>query len=957
MQEEGVEIILKGVEKATKLLSGTGVAITSSDDFPRVSLADVEALNQIMEELQRVVASFSSQRVLEISESQLMQAGVELYNAPRSALRVLAQVEKNKKRETGESTSFPRYLLAITRFVAAKIMGLSLICCKDGDRKSMQYMEECVDVLRSHGRVGMLMLESASADCGKCEEYLALANESFRSSMQLWSRIGLSHLTKFKQGLELEDTVDDLWDFCVDHVRVLQLLAERTTNSSEEFREIVSLLHELKMFVPYKISYANSLLDLMTSVSDKYSQEAHHKLQISFVEEALRVCDSLENDGDESFPELIVAFKKHVLVNLLQSLCATGDIERAEACYLLIPSSREPKILLLMTKLYVDNKQFDKARRLLLLLFEQDSLDDSILGARIYAQGLSFSDKGLDIYRVLIDNYGDAEFVINLDIACSLAFDESKRYQAMSELKRIGCVLLEKERDGVAVDTRHILRVRQTIFDALQHALNSSQHEDCLKWADAGLAAASTAQDKATYLRITSRSCLQLGRNSEALKWAEKAFATEPSKQSLFTVFQVTLEAKPEATEEELVHFIHQLKTRDDFEIEDLLAMGKLASNFDSSRQDFVMHILDELCHILLQDNGYPAKISVAVVLQNAAQLAYSKFTGQHESSDTSESSYGEKFLSYAGALLQASRPNSVDQKGNVGPSSVFEWFFRMSFDIAKSTEDSRYFIVAADIAERSDEIYCEKSPLKQRCQQCLLAAVSSDMKKFETLDKSQLLDLLEVIDRLGSIDVADTSIADDVMRYLGRAVIAVKLRLLDANTKAIFDLCMTTQHSTPELMEIGELVLYAAKFNEASEVRDSYLSLGRDIFNYGLQMLVQAGSIDPSKLCYLLRRLVTLAESKTKAYECFEQLLQFIYNMDVAMPELDMEWFVAKAWNIGVLCHRGNDTEEALKFMKIAQDVMQQSESLVEKLGNGLNYQYQELLRMRTSSTCDGKR
>ena len=181
-----------------------------------------------------------------------------------------------------------------------------------------------------------------------------------------------------------------------------------------------------------------------------------------------------------------------------------------------------------------------------------------------------------------------------------------------------------------------------------------------------------------SFRRITSRSCLQLGRSSESLKWAEKAFATEPSKQSLFTVFQVTLEAKPEATEEELVHFIQQLKTRDDFEIEDLLAMGKLASNFGSSRQDLVMHILDELCHILLQSNGYPAKISVAVVLQNAAQLAYSKLTGQHETSDISEDSYGEKFLSYAGALLQASTPNFIDQKGNVGPSSVFEWFFRM---------------------------------------------------------------------------------------------------------------------------------------------------------------------------------------------------------------------------------------------------------------------------------------
>ncbi|CAH0477099.1 unnamed protein product [Peronospora belbahrii] len=953
MQEEGAAIMLKEVEKATKLLSYA--TTTSSNEFSRVSLADVEALSQVIDELQRVVTSFSSQRVLEISESQLMSAGVELYNAPRSALRVLAQVEKSKKLGEDKSTSFPRYLLVLTRFIATKIMGLSLICPKDGDRNSVQFMEQCVDVLRSYGRVGMLMLESASAECGKCEEYLALANESLRSSMQLWSCIGLTHLTKFKHGLELEDTVDDLWDFCVDRVRVLQLLAESSTNSSEEFRDIVSSLHELKMLAPYKISYASSLLDLMTSVSNGYGKAARHELQISFAEEALRICDSLENDGDESFPELIASFKQHMLVTLLQSLCSTGDIERAEACYLLIPASREPKVLLLMTKLYVEKKQFDKASRLLLLLFEQDCLDDSILGARTYAQGLSFSDKGLDIYRALIDNYGDAEFAINLDIACSLAFDESKKYQAMSELKRIGCVLLENERDGEVVDAKHIQQVRQTIFDALQHALNSNQHEDCLKWADAGLATTSIPQDQATYLRIMSRSCLQLGRKSEALEWAEKAYATEPSKQSLFTVFQVTLETKPEVTEEELVRFIQQLQARDDFEIEDLLAMGKQASNLGSSRQDLMMHILDELCNILLQADDYPANISIAVVLQNAAQLAYSKFARQCESSDTSENSYGEKFVSYANALLQVSRPNSIDKKETVGPSSVFEWFFRMSFDIAKSTEDSRYFIIAANIAERSDELYCETSPLKHRCHQCLLAAVSSDIKKFETLDKSQLLELLEVIDRLRSIDVADTSVAGDVMRYLGKAEIAVKLRLFDANTKAIFDLCMTTQHSTLELMETGELVLYAAKFSEASEVRDSYLFLSRQIFNYGLQMLVQAPSIDSSKLCYLLRRLVTLAESKTKAYECFEQLLQFIYNMDVEMSEIDMEWFVAKAWNIGVLCHRGSDTEDALKFMKIAQDVMQRSESLVEKLGNGLNHQYQELLRMRASSTCDG--
>ena len=63
--------------------------------------------------------------------------------------------------------------------------------------------------------------------------------------------------------------------------------------------------------------------------------------------------------------------------------------------------------------------------------------------------------------------------------------------------------------------------------------------------------------------------------------------------------------------------------------------------------------------------------------------------------------------------------------------------------------------------------------------------------------------------------------------------------------------------------------------------------------------MLFQASSIDLATLCYLLRRLVTLAESKTKAYECFEQLLEFVYSSDVVMPDRDIEWFVAKAWNI----------------------------------------------------------
>ena len=93
----------------------------------------------------------------------------------------------------------------------------------------------------------------------------------------------------------------------------------------------------------------------------------------------------------------------------------------------------------------------------------------------------------------------------------------------------------------------------------------------------------------------------------------------------------------------------------------------------------------------------------------------------------------------------------------------------RRSFDIAKGTEDSRFFIVAANMAERCDELYHEHSPLKNRCRQCLLAAVSSAVKKIETLDKSQLLELLEVINRFEATDHENTPDATDVMRYLVR--------------------------------------------------------------------------------------------------------------------------------------------------------------------------------------------
>ncbi|GMF41931.1 unnamed protein product [Phytophthora fragariaefolia] len=337
-----------------------------------------------------------------------------------------------------------------------------------------------------------------------------------------------------------------------------------------------------------------------------------------------------------------------------------------------------------------------------------------------------------------------------------------------------------------------------------------------------------------------SRTYVQMQQYAEGLLWAEKAFDEESSKQSLFAVFRAKLYAKPQPADNALLRVIDQLRARDDFEIEDLLAIGKLASEADPKRQDIALHVLDELCRMLVQTDTCPADLPTSVVLQNAAQLSFTRLTeGRTGSNLDLGITYGEKFLTYVSALLQQSRSDTHKPKHSIGPSSVFEWFFRMSFDIARSTEDSKYFIAAADIAEMSDGLYMDQSPLKHQRKQCLVAALSSDMMKIDRLDKSQLLRLLEVIKRIKSIPNEAVHCIGDIDIFLVKATIAVKLRLFDPNTNSMLEICKAALHSASELVEVGgtissrqllpnrshlllyvELVLYASKFTEASEVR-----------------------------------------------------------------------------------------------------------------------------------------
>lgn len=139
-----------------------------------------------------------------------------------------------------------------------------------------------------------------------------------------------------------------------------------------------------------------------------------------------------------------------------------------------------------------------------------------------------------------------------------------------------------------------------------------------------------------------------------------------------------------------------------------------------------------------------------------------------------------------------------------------------------------------------------------------------------------------------------------------------------------------------------AEFVLYAAKFDEASEVRfhlhnnlgcslsfDSDVSCRSEkatsasqvicsntgnacclpcillsvaetlLFCFSLQVMLQSDIVASDKVCYLFRRLIYLAEAKTSVLDWLGQFIQLSGSLDLHLAEDDVEWLVAKSWNI----------------------------------------------------------
>lgn len=62
--------------------------------------------------------------------------------------------------------------------------------------------------------------------------------------------------------------------------------------------------------------------------------------------------------------------------------------------------------------------------------------------------------------------------------------------------------------------------------------------------------------------------------------------------------------------------------------------------------------------------------------------------------------------------------------------------------------------------------------------------------------------------------------------------------------------------------------------------------------------MSIQSDTLAAGELCYLFRRLISLADTKASVLEWLEQFQQLSSSLDIEMPEEDVEWLVAKAWN-----------------------------------------------------------
>ncbi|TMW68653.1 hypothetical protein Poli38472_006121 [Pythium oligandrum] len=937
MEDEASVTLIRQAEAATEALeevsrhAGGTHRRTSGEDQV---VARIEATTR---ELRAMVDEMASRRVIMLAGAQVMEAGVVLYNASRSAYKTMSSEPKKTESELVFS-------VLVLRYLATRIMGLALACSGENDQSlhssadQLTFFDECLDVLRSYGRVGSLLLEKATTDNERCTDYLQFASDALDHAMKVWSQIGLTTLTKLKQDLDLEEVIQDLWDFCLDRIRVIRFHRKKRMGDEDgnELSGINETLHELQMLLPYISSGIIELLELITVLSDDWKSNGYHEDQGSLVEEALRLCDTIEHSNDLTDGSSLKRFKRHILLNLLESLIVTGDVPKAEACLSVL--GRDSSSLLCMIKLYVRHGRMDKAAQSLKMIFQQNDLKSSLTATRMYVEAQAYSESALQVFVDLERSYGDNILEIRTELACCRAMSTSidMQKQARENFKHIGA-------DASHSDRTVQKRITRAIIDATHNNYNAGSFENSIEWATLGLSFARTPSESAHYSRMISAAYLKMDLSSESWRFAQEAFKSDSSKKSLFSAFQAALasEILPPDTG---VQLVQQVCQREDFEIRDLFTFGYAAN--EAHRHELSILIMDELCNLTLSAKWQETDIPIGILLQNAAQLAYrSAMQSSSGCGDLAPAeTYTEKFLGYVDILLQACAELDRSKLKTFGPPQAFRWFFGMSITIAKSRNSLEIFVKSADIARCSDLLFNEQSLLHSREQDSLLTAISLAMAKLEAMSTDDLRFVLGIIERC--VTLVDTTTDGDSTNYLEKCRLTIKVRLLDPDIDSLMKICQAAMGNNCEgFIEMGELVLNAARFDEATGVCAKYRELACAMFRYSLQLSLQQETTQVDQLSYLFRRLITLSESRQSAFEWFEQLLQLSNSIEICLPEIDVEWLVNKAWNFGIQEHRQERWKEAQRFMQLALALLGKFGTSLEQLSTNLHKQYDHVI------------
>ncbi|OQR84876.1 hypothetical protein ACHHYP_12589 [Achlya hypogyna] len=826
-------------------------------------------------------------------------------------------------------------LLELDKDAALQARAAAVLLMK---RMGTTSLDAAVDLLRCFGRLGRLLLSS------RCNGLFPIASPEtcFEEAIAIYKTMGVHKLAKVVGGTELEAVLEEVYAVFAAHLRVLE-------RSRHMLDVILEHVQELRMILPYLPKDQPNLAKLVLSLSDDFLRIDEREAEVILLAIALEILELGERRRHK-------ALQTKVVGRLFEAYLALGLLEKAEVCLRMLGAVDG---LLFGVKLALKRGEWTTAANLIEKLQNAQDFEPANEATRLFARATDFSPTAMECYQKLQHNFPEAAWDIDVDIASELAFSDNKelRQQAVSSIERI-------VKDECSPE--QLARLKKVIHDGSCNAHNYNNHAECFQWARVGLIASTTHGERACALRLMALAKLKLGEFDDAAQYAHDAVQKELSKKSLFACFRAAL-VSPKAAADTIPDILVKLIQLDDFDVYDLVSFAKEAHEAGSS--DVVLRVLDQFARMLvehIEQTGLMPQLPMGVLFQNMAQL-----NNRHAecSSDTDEDTSITTFMQYLRDLLRVvDKMSPAVADTSFGPPAVFEWFYGVCHNLGCNKEDWKCFLMAATLAVKAENFFPNQTKLKGRETKCWLASICIRMKGFQELSDAALRELLTTIE-LCQMGCQTDGEAIRVQDYLATSAFQIKIRLNDARSCDFIEKSLSGIQRTPtKLRELGgaphfassshlwvyslDFVLVASKQFPHEGSVELLRPIASQLYKLSLQMELQNDKVDPTSVTYPLKKIIALAQSKEEGYEWLHQARQIAASLDISLPDNDVEWLLAKAWNFGVSCYRSQDLKQAEKFMMLSLASLEQSSSMALKQAyqDKLQGQYSKLVELTHS-------